>query len=394
MKSEWKTTKLCDICTFHNGLWKGKKPPYTKAGIIRNTNFTKNGNLDYSDIPILDVETKQLVSRQLQFGDIIIEKSGGGPKQPVGRVAIFTKKDRVYSFSNFTSVIRIKNFSEVSFEYLHRYLYYFYISGNTEQMQSHSTGIRNLDFNKYKNLNIPIPPLSEQKRIVSILDDIFKDAEKAKEIAEKNLQNAKDLFESYMENVFSNPGEGWESGLLGDLCSFYNGKAHEKCIDAKGKYIVVNSKFIATEGAEYKKTNNNLFPLQVNDIVMVMSDVPNGKALAKCYLIDQNNLYSLNQRICAIRSNQFLPKFLFFQLNRNKHFLQFDNKENQTNLRKNDILACRLYKPAMAIQQEIANKLDIMKTDSDNIENKYLSEMRNIESLKKSVLNKAFSGEL
>ena len=64
---------------------------------------------------------------------------------------------------------------------------------------------------------------------------------------------------------------------------------------------------------------------------MVLSDVPNGKALAKCYLVEKENTYTLNQRICMIRSAQLHTKFLFYQLNRNRHFLAFDNGENQTN---------------------------------------------------------------
>ena len=69
---------------------------------------------------------------------------------------------------------------------------------------------------------------------------------------------------------------------LGESCEFFNGKAHEKDIAENGKYIVVNSKFISSDGTKFKRTNEQMFPLYKGDIVMVMSDVPNGKALAKC----------------------------------------------------------------------------------------------------------------
>lgn len=84
-KAEWQTRKLVDVCEFSNGLWKGEKPPFVNVGVIRNTNFTKDGTLDDSDIAYLDVEAKQFEKRRLQLGDVILEKSGGGPKQPVGR---------------------------------------------------------------------------------------------------------------------------------------------------------------------------------------------------------------------------------------------------------------------------------------------------------------------
>ena len=87
----WQIRKLGEVCDFYNGLWKGKEAPYINVGVIRNTNITKDGNLDDSEIAYLDVEKKQFVKRKLIFGDIILEKSGGGPKQPVGRVIIFNK---------------------------------------------------------------------------------------------------------------------------------------------------------------------------------------------------------------------------------------------------------------------------------------------------------------
>lgn len=150
-----------------------------------------------------------------------------------------------------------------------------------------------------------------------------------------------------------------EITTLGKSCEFFNGKAHEKSIDENGKYIVVNSKFISQEGRVVKRTKEQMFPLYKGDIVMVMSDVPNGKALAKCFIIDQDDTYSLNQRICCIRSKEFDTKYLYYQLNRNEHFLAFNNGENQTNLRKDDILDCPLIKPSMEEQKRLVNQIDL-----------------------------------
>jgi len=149
-----------------------------------------------------------------------------------------------------------------------------------------------------------------------------------------------------------------ELTTLGESCEFYNGKAHEKSIDENGKYIVVNSKFISQEGRVIKRTKDQMYPLFKGDIVMVMSDVPNGKALAKCFIIDKDDNYSLNQRICCIRSKEFDTKYLYYQLNRNEHFLAFNNGENQTNLRKDDILACPLIKPSIEEQRRMVVELD------------------------------------
>ena len=79
-------------------------------------------------------------------------------------------------------------------------------------MQSHSTGIRNLDGDAYKAIKISFPPLPEQQRIVGILDEAFEGIATAKANAEKNLQNARALFESHLQSVFTQRGEGWVRG--------------------------------------------------------------------------------------------------------------------------------------------------------------------------------------
>ncbi len=150
----------------------------------------------------------------------------------------------------------------------------------------------------------------------------------------------------------------WEVKKLGEVCEFKNGHAHEKQIVENGKYIVINSKYISSDGEIFKTTDKALSPLFKGDIVFVMSDVPNGKALAKCFLVDKDDTYTLNQRIGVIRSNNFDKMFLFYQLNRHKYLLSFNNGENQTNLRKNDILNCELLIPPPPEQKHIVAILD------------------------------------
>ena len=122
----WETQSLDNLCDFKNGLWKGKRPPFVKVGVIRNTNFTKGGILDDSDIAYLEVEKKQYETRRLEFGDLILERSGGGPKQAVGRVIAFEKEAGEFSFSNFTSIIRIKDKTRLHHSFLHKF-YIFYM---------------------------------------------------------------------------------------------------------------------------------------------------------------------------------------------------------------------------------------------------------------------------
>lgn len=152
----------------------------------------------------------------------------------------------------------------------------------------------------------------------------------------------------------------WVRRKLNEITNYRNGKAHEKVINSNGKYIVINSKFISSNGTIIKHTDKNLSPLQKNDITFVLSDVPNGKALAKTYLVPFNNVYSLNQRIAAIKaSNETDPYFLYFLLNRNEYFLRFDDHVGQTNLSKSDILSFTNFYPGLKEQQTIGKLLKI-----------------------------------
>ena len=171
--STWTIILLGDLCFTINGLWKGKKPPFVNVGVIRNANFTKDFKLDYTNIAYLDVEVKQYEKRKLQCGDIIVEKSGGSDNQPVGRTILFGRKDGDYSFSNFTSVLRIYNGYPALPEFLNMFLQSIYQTGITKRMQTQTTGIHNLIFDQFLAIPILLPPITEQSRIINKVNELF-----------------------------------------------------------------------------------------------------------------------------------------------------------------------------------------------------------------------------
>ena len=181
----------------------------------------------------------------------------------------------------------------------------------------------------------------------------------------------------------------WEECTINDIFKFFNGKAHENIICEDGEYIVVNSKFISRDGMVKKYTDKMIFPLKKNDIVMVMSDVPNGKAMSKCFLIDKDDKYTLNQRICCLRTKE---NSIFFinQISRNKYFLRFDDGIKQTNLRKNDVLSCPVFRPCLPEQQKIADFLSTI----DTVIAKQKETVSAWEERKKGVMQKLFSQEV
>lgn len=150
---------------------------------------------------------------------------------------------------------------------------------------------------------------------------------------------------------FKNEGE-WEEKVVSQLAEYENGKAHEQDINEEGKYVVVNSKFISTDGEVRKYTNSANCIAQKDDILMVLSDVPNGRAIAKCFTVDKDNFYTVNQRICKLTTKNANSKILYYLLNRNAYFLNFDDGVKQTNLRNEDVLNCPLILPKNPKEQQ------------------------------------------
>ncbi|EHK2484641.1 restriction endonuclease subunit S [Listeria monocytogenes] len=137
---------------------------------------------------------------------------------------------------------------------------------------------------------------------------------------------------------FKGFSEAWEQRKLGDIANYRNGKAHEQVEDEDGKYTIINSKFISTNGKVQRYTNEQVEPIFDGEIAMVLSDLPNGKALAKLFLVKEDGKYTLNQRIAGITPNENIdPIFLNFRMNRNNYFLKFDSGVTQTNLSKSQV---------------------------------------------------------
>jgi type I restriction enzyme S subunit len=224
------------------------------------------------------------------------------------------------------------------------------------------SGIPHIYFSDFASHKILVPPSPEQQKIagcLTSLDELIA-VQTRKVGALKTHKNGlmQQLFPSEGETQprfrfpeFQNAGE-WEVQRLDELAQYENGKAHENDIADTGRYIVVNSKFIATEGAVRKFSNVGFCVAGAGDILMVLSDVPNGRAIAKCYFVESDDLYTVNQRICRIQPTRAIGRFLFYVLNRNPYFLDFDDGIKQTNLRKEDVVGCPLRVPPIQGEQQ------------------------------------------
>ena len=241
------------------------------------------------------------------------------------------------------------------------YIYYYLKSNQTRLIGEQQTGsIPAVSKKQIYNIEIPVPPLPIQEEIVRILDHF---TELTAEL-QAELQARQEQFEHYNNRLLSFDDD-IPKMKLNDVVTFMNGKGHEKYIEDKGAYIVVNSKFISTAGKVIKYSNSQISPLYKDMILMVMSDLPNGKALAKCFVVDADNKYTLNQRIGAFTmrdKNLITTRFLYYILDRNKQLLSYDNGVDQTNLRKGDILNIIIPIPPLSEQQRIVSILDKFET--------------------------------
>jgi type I restriction enzyme, S subunit len=164
--------RLADESVFQlvSGLWAGDRPPLVRAKVVRSTDFRGDGFLDYTNVAQLDVAERQLATRSLRKGDIIVERSGGGPKQPVGRVALFTPDaPGPFASSNFTTSIRVIDRDRLDPFFVALYLHHIYLCGATNSLQRATTGLRNLAWSEYLQFEIPVPALREQQQMVSVL---------------------------------------------------------------------------------------------------------------------------------------------------------------------------------------------------------------------------------
>ena len=192
-------------------------------------------------------------------------------------------------------------------------------------------------------MEISMPSLSEQGRI----GEFFKQLDNLITLHQRNSAD-------FVSRFFSDFTNTWEQRKLGDVAKYRNGKAHENDISEQGKFIVVNSKFVSTNGEVRKFSNKQIEPLFKNEIAFVLSDVPNGRAIARTFLVDKNDKYTLNQRIAGITPIEgTCPYFLHILMNRNKYFLQFDDGAKQTNLSVDDVIEFAEYYPSSEEQQQV-----------------------------------------
>jgi len=414
MSEKYRLVRVGDLCISISGLWTGKKAPFEKATVIRNTNFTKDCKLDLTNVAILDVETRQLQTRKLIAGDLIVEKSGGGPNQPVGRVVYFNEPEGVYSLSNFTSALRLKDSSEALPRYLQHFLYYQYVSGVTETMQSNSTGIRNLNIHQFLDIKVPLPSLDEQRKIVENLDSAFTEID----LLEVNLglgdEKTNQLLQSLLSSAFSTSAD--ENDLsnnsldktnatklvpLGDVCTIINGGTpdtkNSKFWDGKHAWITpaemgkLKSPYLA--GSKRTLTDEGLSNSSAQ-LVPKYSVIMSSRAPIGHLVINEIPMAS-NQGCKGMIPNKNLNhKYLYYFLYANKQYLnELGSGTTFAEISGSKLKTVLIPLPSLEKQSDVVNKLDNAFTEIESLKAQIRIEKDYAFALRQSLLSSAFTRE-
>ena len=400
MKNNWQTKKLGEVCDIFNGNSinaKIKKKKYfgltTGFPFIATKDVSFNSSIDYENgVKIPNNETVFKISKK---DSVLICAEGGSAGRKIG----FTEQN--VCFGN-------KLFSIYANKHSNKFIYYFCFTNYFQkEFKKSLTGIiGGVSLKKFKEIQIPLPPLPEQKRIVKILDEVFKKTGKAKENAERNLKNAKDLFESYLQNVFVNTGKDWEEKKLDEICEMINRGVSPKYTESNG-LCVLNQKCIRDHKVNFdlarlhdvknKKVSSEKY-IKIGDVLI--NSTGTGTLGRVAQVRELNIEATVDSHVTIVRSikNLFYNKFfgyglIFIEKEITK---RGDGCGGQTELArntlKNDFRIC--YPKSLSEQKSIVAKLDALSAETKKLESIYKQKLSDLEELKKSVLKKAFEGKL
>ena len=192
-----------------SGEWGQDDDTGTGIPVLRTTNFTNEGFVNYKNVVTRSISKKNIAEKYLRHGDVIIEKSGGSDKQPVGRVIFFEGEENKYLFNNFTGLLRVQNPEEWLPKYVFYALYAYYRNGGTRAFENRTTGLHNLQVDNYvKSVDIPKLSYRKQQHICETLDHV----RDAVAYRERQLTKLDELVKARFVEMFGDPDQnpkGW-----------------------------------------------------------------------------------------------------------------------------------------------------------------------------------------
>ncbi len=302
---------------------------------------------------------------------------------------------------------------ETSEQFDNRFLFYWLWHRRSDLIAlSVGGGQPNLSQQDLREERALCPPLDTQKRIARFLDEktarideliekkrvlLDRLAEKRQALitraVTKGLDPSTPMKPSGIDWLGDIP-EHWEIRRLNSFCDFKSGKAHEPFIEPDAPFVCVNSRFISTNGLAVKRCSENLTPAKLGDILMVMSDLPNGRALARSFLVDEQDQYAVNQRVCCIRPRYGVAAYFSYQLNRNPQLLRYDDGKEQTHLSNSNFKLLKLLVPPAIEQLSIVDYLNGVCSLIEEASSKVVTSANCLEEYRSALITKAVTGQI
>lgn len=400
MRNNWEIKLLKDVCkVFVDGNWIESKDQ-SESGI----RLVQTGNIGFGYFKDKEDKSRfisedtfnRLKCTEILPGDLLVSRL----PDPVGKSCIIPDiKSKMITGVDCT-IIRTKDF--ITPEYLCYYQQSNEYLGAVLERVSGTTRSRI----SRKNLGvipIPIPPLQQQKQIVAILDEAFDATDQAKANIEKNLQNAKELFQSKLNEIFTTNAEGWEQKRLQDVAlEFGRGKSkHRPRNDAK--LFGGNYPFVQTGDVRNVEKFITEFSQTYNEIGLAQSKLwPKGTIcitiaanIAETAILEFDACFPDSIIGLIVDESKASRDFSFYALQFLKSELQAKGKGSaQDNINLGTFQSQYFPFPDLLIQERMVQILDEIKNKCTLIENSYMKKLESLDELKKSILQKAFDGEL
>lgn len=394
----WEIKKLDDLCQIELGKtpYRGNKSFWDTEKVTSNV-WLSIADMLHTDGDVVSDSKEYITDKATKVSKIV--KKGTlllSFKLTLGRLA-FAGKDL---FTNEAiAALTIKDEKVIDKYFLYQFLSLF----NWDAASEGDVKVKGKTLNKakLKQIEVSYPKsLPEQQRIVAILDQAFLAINKAKANAEANLKNAKELFESYLRGVFENKGEGWEERKLGEIAFVKSGGTPSR---AKKEYWEGNIAWYSSGELNDLYTKDP--ERHINELAINNSNAkifPKGSLLIGMYdtaalkmsITDRDATF--NQAIAGVKPNDKIDLiFILHSINSIKpDLLNLRRGVRQKNLSLEKIKNIPIFLPTIKVQQTIVKKLDALSTETKKLEAIYNQKINDLEELKKSVLEKAFAGQL
>ena len=402
MKQGWELKRFEEILSVNQiGLIRNAKEQgqNLKYRYLKMDSISADNDLIEGKHVYVDASDEEVLKYSLDEGDFLFNTRNS--YELVGKTCIYepTLKE-VTLFNN--NIMRVKFKNGISSKFINYAFSSEFVKEKLEKLKSGTTSVVGIYFNGLKNLPIPIPPLPEQQNIVSILDNAFAAIAKAKANAEQNLKNAKKLFESYLFVGFENKDEGWEKKILKEVCELKSGTTISPSLErSEGDvlYTKVGDMNLPENKVEINTSTRfvNSKEIKINQIIPEGAIIfpKRGGAIAtnkkrkiiKPTIVDLNTMAIIPSK--KIDKDYFFHWFQLFDLN------SISNGANIPQI--NNYSFDEVYIPfptSLKAQQKIVQKLDALSAETKRLEAIYQQKINNLEELKKSILQKAFNGEL